>query len=68
MFSGTDERVGSEHLVNKLHKTLYGLRQASRTWFDKIKDYFLKEGFVFSPSENTLFISRKLVGRMGRYS
>ena len=35
-------------LVWKLHKALYGIRQASRAWFDKLRDSLLHLGFVSS--------------------
>lgn len=46
-------------MVYKLHKALYGLKQAPRAWFSRIEAYFIREGFVSSSSEQTLFIKRK---------
>nr|GEZ09403.1 putative RNA-directed DNA polymerase [Tanacetum cinerariifolium] len=47
-----------EHKVYKLQKALYGLKQAPRAWFSRIEAYFVKEGFMRSHSEHTLFIKR----------
>lgn len=51
--------TGKKHMVYKLYKALYGLKQAPRAWFSRIEAYFIKEGFMSSPSEQTLFIKRK---------
>ena len=47
---------GKEERVYKLKKTLYGLKQAPRAWYNKIKAYFVKEGFVRYDYEHTLFV------------
>ena len=46
-------------MVYKLHKALYGLKQAPRALFSRIEAYIVKEGFVSSSSEQTLFIKQK---------
>ncbi|KAG8504080.1 hypothetical protein CXB51_002404 [Gossypium anomalum] len=45
-----------EHLVCRLTKALYGLRQAPRAWFDKLKGFLLFAGFTLSKSDTSLFI------------
>lgn len=53
-------KKGSEGKVYKLFKALDGLKQAPRSWFGIIEKYFMKEGFVKSSGEHTLFIRRDL--------
>lgn len=51
-------KKGKEHNIYKLHKALYGLRQAPRAWFSRIESHFVKKGFQKCPNEQTLFIKR----------
>ena len=50
------EREESKGLVCKLHKSLYGLKQAQRAWFDKLKDLLTRLGFDFSKADHSLFM------------
>ncbi|KAG8489617.1 hypothetical protein CXB51_017591 [Gossypium anomalum] len=45
-----------ERLVCRLNKALYGLRQAPRAWFDKLKGFLTSAGFVLSKSDASLFM------------
>jgi len=42
--------------VCSLKKSLYGLRQAPRAWFDKFSDFLLEYGFFCSSTDPSLFI------------
>ncbi|KAI3718574.1 hypothetical protein L6452_19451 [Arctium lappa] len=45
--------------VYKLKKSLYGLHQAPRAWYDTLSSYLLENGFERGVIDKTLFIKRK---------
>ncbi|GKA64660.1 retrovirus-related pol polyprotein from transposon TNT 1-94 [Tanacetum coccineum] len=45
--------------VYKLKKSLYGLKQARRAWYDLLSSFLLSQGFSKGTVDPTLFISRK---------
>jgi transposase InsO family protein len=52
------EEKGSEHLVCKLKKSLYGLKQSPRAWYQCIDSFFTKEGFTRSEADHSLYIKQ----------
>jgi hypothetical protein len=53
------ESVEYPNHVYKLHKTLFGLKQAPRAWYEYIMDFFIKNGFGIGKTDSTLF-TRKM--------
>lgn len=49
---------GSVNTVCRLKKSLYGLRQAPRAWFDKLSSTLHNFGFVTAKSDPSLFIKK----------
>ena len=48
--------IESSSLVCKLHKSLYGLKQALRAWYVEIDAYFLTNGFKRCISDPNLYV------------
>ena len=48
-------KKGQEHLVCKLNKSLYGLKQSARAWNLKINQVLLNEGFTRSKADPCLY-------------
>jgi hypothetical protein len=44
--------------VYKLHKTLYGLNQAPRAWYECLRDFLIDNGFKIGKGDSTLFTRR----------
>ena len=41
--------------VYKLKKALYGLRQAPRSWYERLSEFLIKNGFIRGKIDPTLF-------------
>jgi hypothetical protein len=53
---------GKEQLVCKLHKTLYGLKQSSRAWYERIDGFLQNEGYMSCNVDLNVYI--KHVGEL----
>lgn len=52
-------RKGKAHLVYKLVKAFYGLRQAPRAWYAKLSKYLEELGFEKCPYEHAVYTKRE---------
>src|SRR5260370_7717876 len=50
---------GKEHLVCRLKKSLYGLKQSPRQWYQKLHETFTSMSFKRCPSDNSIWVSPK---------
>ena len=50
--------------VCRLHKAIYGLKQAPWAWFQKFSGFLLHYGFVWSGADRGMFVFRSSIGIM----
>jgi hypothetical protein len=53
------EISGNEHLVLRLNKAFYGLKQAPKMWYEKIDSYLRAQGFKKGTGDYNLYVIRK---------
>ncbi|KAL6315465.1 hypothetical protein AAG906_000757 [Vitis piasezkii] len=46
----------------KLQRSLYGLKQSGRMWYNRLSEYLLKEGYVNKPICSCIFIKKSETG------
>ena len=56
------EGYGTGDKVCKLHKAIYGLKQASRAWYEKLKSTLSNMGFSQVKSDNSLYMKKGIHG------
>ncbi|KAL6313455.1 hypothetical protein AAG906_004418 [Vitis piasezkii] len=49
---------GKEHLVCRLKKSLYGLKQASRQWYKKFDSFMIEHGYDRTASNHCVFVKK----------
>ena len=52
-------KKGYENWVCKLNKTIYGLKQSARYWYQRIKSYMKSIGFHVSKADSNVYIYTK---------
>lgn len=58
------ENKANANKVCRLKKSLYGLKQSPRAWFDRFTRAIRKWGYIQGQSEDTLFINHSSEGRI----
>lgn len=48
-----------EEQVYKVNKTLYGVKQGSKAWYNNINRYFIQKEFGKSKTEPTLYVKKE---------
>jgi hypothetical protein len=61
VFTHESTKANSKHHVLKILKNIYGLRQASNVWFDKLRDALLRRGFKQSAIDPCLFYRKDCI-------
>ena len=46
----------------KLQRSLYGLKQSRRMWYNRLSEYLLKEGYMNNPICPCIFIKKSEIG------
>ncbi|RVW90322.1 Retrovirus-related Pol polyprotein from transposon RE1 [Vitis vinifera] len=54
----------AKNQVCKLQKSLYGLKQSPRAWFDRFTKAVLKLGYKQDQADHTLFVKKSHAGKM----
>jgi hypothetical protein len=49
---------GKEHLVCRLKKSLYGLKQALRQWYKKFDSFMVDHGYARTTSDHCVFVKK----------
>ena len=44
--------------VYRLSKELYGLKQALRAWYERLRDFLIEKGFTIGKVDTTLFTKK----------
>ncbi|KAL1214883.1 Retrovirus-related Pol polyprotein from transposon TNT 1-94 [Cardamine amara subsp. amara] len=53
-----DKESSREQHCIKLNKSLYGLKQSGRMWYNKLSEYLVKEGYKNNPINPCVFIKK----------
>nr|KYP72381.1 Retrovirus-related Pol polyprotein from transposon TNT 1-94 [Cajanus cajan] len=61
-FNLPNDAISREDYSIKLNKSLYGLKQSGRIWYNRLNEYLLQEGYKNDPICPCIFIKRSKNG------
>nr|KYP48429.1 Retrovirus-related Pol polyprotein from transposon TNT 1-94 [Cajanus cajan] len=61
-FNLPNDVISREDYSIKLNKSLYGLKQSGRIWYNRLSEYLLQEGYKKDPICPCIFIKRSKNG------
>ncbi|KAG7528661.1 GAG-pre-integrase domain [Arabidopsis suecica] len=53
-----DKKVSRDQYCIRLNKSLYGLKQSGRMWYNRLSDYLVREGYKNDPISPCIFIKK----------
>lgn len=59
---GFEQKFGTK--VCRLKKSLYGLKQSLRAWFEKLTSFVKKQGYSQAQTDHTMFIKHSEGGKV----
>lgn len=61
------ESSSTANMVCRLRKSLYGLKQSPRAWFDRLTRVVKKDGFNQCQSDHTMFVKHSMEGKVALF-
>lgn len=61
------ESSSTANMVCRLRKSLYGLKQSPRAWFDRLTRVVNKDGFNQCQSDHTMFVKHSMEGKVALF-
>ena len=59
MSTGYQEKTDDGTKLSKLNNSIYGFKQASKNWYDRLKNFLVEENFIQSKSEYCLYVRKE---------
>lgn len=61
------ESPSNSNMVCRLRKSLYGLKQSPRAWFDRLTKVVKQDGFVQCQADHTMFVKHSVDGKIALF-
>ncbi|CAM8877013.1 unnamed protein product [Rhodiola kirilowii] len=56
---GFEDPHHPDHVYYRLKKALYGIKQASRAWYERLTEFLINHGYVRGGVDKTLFVKHR---------